>query len=89
MCENALIAAYAKQLQSVTPDIVEEIATDFRLGVVCSSESENPKPLDETDVRRAAQTLLDVYASLQKPAFRKSELRSAITARVSKHESYI
>ena len=34
ICENALITSYARQLISVTPDIVEDIAADFRLGVV-------------------------------------------------------
>lgn len=31
LCENALIAVYARQAQRVTPDIIEEIANDFRL----------------------------------------------------------
>jgi hypothetical protein len=34
VCENALITAYARQARSVTPDIIEDIAADFRLGVV-------------------------------------------------------
>ena len=33
ICENALIAAYARQMPSVSPDIIDDIATDFRLGV--------------------------------------------------------
>jgi len=34
VCENALIAAYARQARSVTPDIIDEVAADFRLGTV-------------------------------------------------------
>jgi general secretion pathway protein A len=34
VCENALIAAYARQARSVTPDIIDEVAADFRLGAV-------------------------------------------------------
>ena len=30
ICENALITAYAKQLRSVTPDMIEEVAREFR-----------------------------------------------------------
>jgi general secretion pathway protein A len=30
ICENALITAYAKQLHSVTPDMIEEVAREFR-----------------------------------------------------------
>src|SRR5580698_8907557 len=33
ICENALIAAYARQMQSISPDIIDDIATDFRLGI--------------------------------------------------------
>jgi general secretion pathway protein A len=34
VCENALIAAYARQARSVTPDSIDEVAADFRLGAV-------------------------------------------------------
>jgi hypothetical protein len=30
ICENALITAYAKQLRSVTPEIIEDVAKEFR-----------------------------------------------------------
>src|SRR5271169_5896591 len=33
ICENALIAAYSKQAAIVTPEIIDAIAADFRLGV--------------------------------------------------------
>lgn len=33
ICENALIAGFARQAKVITPDIVEEIAGDFRLDV--------------------------------------------------------
>jgi len=65
ICENALIAAYAVQAPTVSPEIVAEIAENFRLGVV-----HPPKPeqkADEIDIRKAARTLLELYAYLQKP----------------------
>src|ERR1700735_3852663 len=34
ICENALVTAYAKQMRSVTPEIIQGIAEDFRLDVV-------------------------------------------------------
>ena len=34
ICENALVAAYARQIQSVPPDIIEDVAREFRLDVV-------------------------------------------------------
>jgi general secretion pathway protein A len=32
ICENALIAAYAQQIHSVTPAIIDDVAKDFRIG---------------------------------------------------------
>lgn len=64
ICENALIAAYAKQLQVVTPEIIEGIAIDFRLGIVRQPEPEKLNPANENDVRKAAKVLLDL---MQKP----------------------
>ena len=34
ICENALISGYARQTSSITPEIIEEVAADFRLNVV-------------------------------------------------------
>jgi general secretion pathway protein A len=67
ICENALIAAYAKNVHSVTPDIVDDVAKDFRLGVVHTREIKAKGP-SERDVRDAVCTLLDIYASLKKRA---------------------
>ncbi|MGC1371922.1 MAG: AAA family ATPase [Candidatus Sulfotelmatobacter sp.] len=66
VCENALIAAYSKHLHSVTPEIIEDIATEFRLGVVQSSWSGNPKLFDDGDFRNAAKALLDLYDRMQR-----------------------
>lgn len=37
VCENALITAYARQEQSVTPEMIDEVAREFRLGIVSSA----------------------------------------------------
>jgi len=34
VCENALITAFARQARTVTPDVIDEVAADFRLGIV-------------------------------------------------------
>jgi general secretion pathway protein A len=65
ICENSLIAAYAKQLRSVTPDIVEDIAVNFRLGVVRTSWSDKAKAIEDNEVKSAAMVLLDFYQRLQ------------------------
>jgi len=65
ICENALISAYSKQMRSVAPEIIEEIAAEFRLGVVHSPVSKT-KGIDEDEVRRATKTLLELYEELHR-----------------------
>src|SRR5271154_770660 len=84
ICENALIAGYARQMRSITPDIINDIATDFRLNIVHHQpRAEKPKVVgEETNMRLAAKTLLDLCSNLQKP-LDDLEGRTPVTARVS------
>jgi hypothetical protein len=80
VCENALIAAYARQMRSVSPDIIDDIATDFRLGIQTPSlDSANS---GELDARKAAQTLLELYAHLQAEQQRDEDVRTRVRFRV-------
>ena len=81
ICENALIAAYAKQMRSVSPDIIDDIATDFRLGIQTPALERSNS--DELDARKAAQTLLELYANLQAEQKREEEVRTRVRLRVS------
>jgi general secretion pathway protein A len=81
ICENALIAAYARQAARVTPDIIDAIATDFRLGIQ-APRMERKKTGDELDVRKAARTLLELYAHLQGEQAREEELAARAPVRV-------
>jgi general secretion pathway protein A len=74
VCENALIASYAKQARTVTADVIEDIAKDFRLGVVQKTWTPAQNLTDDADTRRAAKTLLDLYAFLQKSSERGTEM---------------
>ena len=65
ICENALITAYARQLPNVTPEIVEDAASDLRLAVVSSPGIKKPEDFDREDIRRAAETLLDFFTRLK------------------------
>lgn len=81
VCENALIAAYAKQSRIVTPDMIDDIARDFRLGIVQKPFSTSAVLVEESDAQRAAKTLLDLYAYLQKSSDRETILPIPITGR--------
>jgi len=72
ICENALIAAYARQAACVAPDMIDTIAKDFRLGVHTPREEKKKTP-DELDFRKAAKTLLELYAHLQGEQAREGE----------------
>ena len=65
ICENSLIAAYAKRLPSVTPDIVEYVAKEFRLDVVSQPDAEIAERTSQTDAQRAMNALLDLFAALE------------------------
>jgi general secretion pathway protein A len=69
ICENALLSCYAKQLPSVTPEIIDEVARDFRLNIVRPAEDEKGS-VGEIDLQRAAKILLDLYGSMQNPLAR-------------------
>jgi general secretion pathway protein A len=82
VCENALIAGYSRQMRNVSPDIVDDIARDFRLGVQ-TPQVEQRKATDELDVRKAAKTLLDLYTHLQAVQKREEELETRVRVRVT------
>jgi len=81
ICENALISAYAKQMYSVSPEIVEEIANEFRLGIV-SSHNKKTDLLDESEVERAAKTMLNIYAQLRAASSSGTSPRAIDTTQV-------
>jgi general secretion pathway protein A len=73
ICENALISAYARHMRTVTPDIIDEVAADFRLGVVHPSRNEQSANGDNLEVQQAVKTLLQLHEALQHLKSRESE----------------
>jgi len=77
LCENALIYGYARQATRITPEMIEEIALDFRLNIMRSTpETADGESLKS--VEQAAKTLLDLYASLRQARSSGEELRGVI-----------
>jgi general secretion pathway protein A len=64
LCENALIHGYARQIHTLTPETIEEIALDFRLNIE-PSPAPSAVASPSTDVQQAARTLLDLYSGLR------------------------
>lgn len=65
--ENALIAGYARQTATISPEIIDDVAREFRLDVV-SPNSTRSSAGNEANAQRAANALLDLMTTLQKPA---------------------
>jgi type II secretory pathway predicted ATPase ExeA len=89
ICENALITAYARQSPCITPDIIEDVAKDFRLNVVSSSEADQVESYNEADLQRAINALLDIYAAPRSPIASGSEVNVPAAVEARKHEPYI
>ena len=68
ICENGLIAAYARQSVAVTPEIIQDVAKEFRLDVDSEEGDGGAGAITETDIQRAANLLPDIFATLRKPA---------------------
>jgi general secretion pathway protein A len=85
--ENALIAAYARQVATVSAEIVENVAREFRLDVVRTAAGNGTND-SEMSVQRTAKLLLDLAATLRKPV-NGSDPGASIGAEARKHEPYI
>jgi hypothetical protein len=73
----------------VTPEVIEDIAADFRLGVVHQPKADAANGNEEGDARRAAKTLLLLHDYLQKLQSSQGDPRAAAATGASKHEPYI
>jgi general secretion pathway protein A len=88
LCENALITTYARRLPSVTPEVIEDVAKEFRLDVLGSSETEKAEG-HNADVQRAINALLDLYPVLRRTIASNSDLGAPVSMEASKHEPNI
>ena len=89
LCENALIHGYARQLATIPPEIIEEIAADFRLNVEHVPASQVGQGGPSEEVAQAARTLLDLYSYLRNAQQNEAELRLVVGAGARKNEPYI
>jgi hypothetical protein len=91
LCENALIHGYARQARTIGPEIIMEIAADFRLNVEHSSPADQAMQAADhaMEVQQAARTLLDLYTYLRGAQESGADLRVTVGAGARKNEPYI
>src|SRR5579864_928330 len=81
LCENALISGYARQAKQVTPEIIQEVATDFRLDV--TSVAEGPEMADAETRKKALKTLFRMIEELEispEKQFKDTNFESGVKA---------
>jgi general secretion pathway protein A len=89
ICENALITTFARNMTCATPDVIEDVAREFRLDLVCSSEAESAEVRNQTDVQRAIDLLVGLYPALRRPIASHSDVSAPEMVETSKHEPNI
>jgi general secretion pathway protein A len=89
ICENALISAYARDMQSVTPEIVDDVARDFRLDVVFLGQPKSVVCNNGRDIQRAPVIVPDSYSALRAPITGEPDFDASTGVQVRKHEPYI
>lgn len=89
ICENGLIAAYAKQTPRVTSDIVEDVARQFRLDIFISEDEERTGRRLEAEMKRAAGALLNLFPDLKNSFGNKPTTSTVGVAESSGDEPYL
>ena len=89
ICENALITSFSRQAQSVTTDIIEDVASDFRLGVANSRKSTSAANPTNLELWQAVKTLLQLHDKLRISRGTHLEEPIEMFPGVNKHEPFI
>jgi general secretion pathway protein A len=94
VCENALLSGYGRRAAVITSEIVDEVASDLRLGVVVTREekkssSRMAKEQEKDELLRAVRTLLELHDYLQEMKLTETKEETAVPRRTTEHEPYI
>ena len=69
ICENALLAGYAKHAATITSEIIDGVARDLRLGVVALDPNRGgtrtSEEVEQRELLLAVKTLLEVRERMQ------------------------
>jgi general secretion pathway protein A len=89
VCENALLAGYAKRATTITAEIVDGVSKDLRLGVMAmpaENRADSMLKSDDKNLLLAVRTLLDLHERLK---VEDTKVASSVSSRLSEHEPYI
>lgn len=89
ICENALITGYARQLNTITPEIILGVAKDFHLNANGSKLTKDGLSAPDQDLERAKNFFLDLYAATQRNTGTDAGVNAPISIETGKHESNI
>ena len=89
LCENALISAYARQLQSVPPEIINEVASDFRLNVTGKARVDEAGRSDWKELWQAVKTLLELHSQLRGDAPSQQQASMHTSFGAGKHQPIV
>jgi general secretion pathway protein A len=87
ICESALITGYARQLTSITPDVIAGVASDFHLTTNGSKLSKNGTSNTDEEAERAKDLFLGLNAATQKARKSDSGWSGPIAVKAGEHES--
>jgi len=82
ICENALIIGYARQMDSISADVIHDVAREFRLDTSVP-ESENGMPGKE---EKSSQGFRDLYTMLRRPGSSGSNRTVPLAVEASEYE---
>jgi general secretion pathway protein A len=88
ICENGLIAAYAKQSSVVTPDMIEDVARQFRLGASVQVNGDGTEESRKAEGRRAGSARLDIFSDPRRSLSDEPKMSATVVAESSGDESY-
>jgi general secretion pathway protein A len=89
ICENSLIAAYARQQPAVTPDLIEDVAREFRLDMPFARAGRPGAAPGEVDPEQSTNVLFDLFAAVRRPVDSESDPLVEVTVESSEDEPYI
>ena len=89
ICENALIASYARQGHSVTSEIINDVAREFRLEVPPSGDDAGTSRTSGLDLRQQTNEMLDIFSRLRRSTVNSATSDQQPAMEQGEHELHI